>query len=494
MPGFDEDQVEEQGIHALNRGFVYTRDNTKYMFSPSAFAEARMPFIQDRATRFNNLVEKVQNDSDMADKVPHVAEWIERTKKTPRRFADSQKDFHRVDFVGLEHDLLHYDVQILKDDKGDIIYFTRDGLRIPKHFHRSSRNLTRKKPLKPLDGKSEVPLYGRFSEYGGVSLRVKSKEHGGNEQAMSYWDVHVSNPFLEEGNISKGFDIDSGVQSHRHNKRKARLFCELDLDIINKLNRERLDDTRDRQLILVSYHEAVALSKIFLEHKKRGNREIRFLDGNLEKIAVMPYVFVSGFHDDLVFDVLTAHYGLGLDYDETDKYLLGFEEEICTDLFRDLLSTNRVTREVVKSKRGMSDNNTRRIIKNVHYDFSKRGYRFEGFATVFKGTKYETIGITYVKDNEVRYVLYDNSSFIRPLVLDRHMSESGKLFGDIEVLRPMNLDLHPFSQENLRLLDYDYRSGKKDMPSTISRPVPSLLTNEDKTFYDAWYHGIEKFR
>ena len=178
-----------------------------------------------------------------------------------------------------------------------------------------------------------------------------------------------------------------------------------------------------------------------------------------------------------------------LDYEKIDSYLLD-HEETTTEEFKQLLTLGHVTREVVKSRRGMNNPLVRRIIQDSHFDLVNKGYKYRGFATAFRSTSYETIGITHIKGNEVTYILFDHKNFRLPIVLSRYLGDTELLFGAEENLAPFNTGVHPLLQENKRLLDDDYRTGKTRRPSTISRPLN--LTENDKEIYNKWFAELQR--
>lgn len=493
----EEDQVQGQGIHPLNHGYMWRQGSREVLFSPSAFAEAHFALMnrEQRRTQFDELTKKVDKNSGEAEKHPHIAKWIETTRKNGRKYADTRENLTRTDFAGLEHDIQHSEVKLLKDTEGIVMYKEVEGLRVPFHRHISTKNLTSANPLmtqKVID--ENVVQLGKFSHQGGIILRVKSKEHGNLPEAMRYWDVEVSNPFLGRSKspyIMQEFDVDSGVQFHRHHKRKGWLWCNVDEKVLRDLEKMGLDSTRSRQTVLIPYHGAVALTKIALEHAKQGVREIKFLENDLEAEVLMPFRFTDNLSNDLVFNAIVARYGLGLDYAETDAYLLDHEKEVTSTQFMNLLRTGNITREVVKNLRGMNDIQVRKIIQKAHIDLAKKGYKYQGFATVFKSTPFETIGVTHVRGDEVVYILFDNTNFKLPLLVYSYLSDAPLLFGSEEKLPVLDISQHPaINQLEKRLLANDYRTGKARRPTTVSTPPIGLLTKKEIELYGTWQREL----
>lgn len=480
----DEDKVEEQGIRPLFRGYIVRLRGKNFVFPPSYFAEAAFSLTPRGVKRrlFNEFVESVKKHSWMTDTFSFTARWIEKISARPRQYTRTGEDFTRIDYDGLELDMLHFKS---KRTTG-LEEVVEESQRSYEPLY--SMNLSRAKPLRPIKKAGDTNIFASFSPNGRAVFRVKSKEPGDLRNAMGYWDVELSNPFAYGSNVDSDFDVDSGVQFSRHNKASGWLWSNLDVTIngekgrfIDQLKSRNLQTSRERETVIVDYHMAVALTKLYQEIKrKKGNREIEFLPGDVNLETIMPYWLFDASGVSLKgLDAIVARYGLGLDYEEIDNNLL--DRAVVSEQFKGLQRNGNANLEVVKITRGMSLGATREILKRNYYDLVRRGYEFIGFATTFKNTLYETIGIVFT--NKARavdvYLLYDDKIKL-PLILEKDfLAGRREALWDSE-MPPLDYGKLFLAQLEQRFAETDYRTGKN---SVSKLRLPYSLTAEERGYY-----------
>ncbi len=485
----DEYDVAEQGISPLFRGYVVRLRGKNFVFPPSYFAEAAFSLTPRGIKRreFNQLVEDVKGYSWMAERLPFTARWIEKISAHPRQYTRTGDDFSRVDYEGLELDMLHFKSRKIVAGLEEVV---GEGQRSYEPLY--SMNLSRAKPLRPEKKAGDTNIFASFSPNGRAVFRVKSKEPGDLRNAMGYWDVEVSNPFAFGNNVDSDFDIDSGVQFSRHNTASGWLWSNLDVAIngekgrfIDQLRSRGLQTSREREIVIVDYHMTVALTKLHQEIKrKEGNREIEFLPGDVNLETIMPYgLFFPNDPSGVSLeglDAIVGRYGLGLDYEEIDNSLL--DRCVVSEQFKGLQRNGNASLEVVKTTRGMNLVATREILKRNYYDLVRRGYEFTGFATTFKNTPYETIGIVFTNKAKAVdvYLLYDDKIKL-PLILEKDfLAGQREALRESELLRPLDYDKLFLAQLEQRFTETDYRTGKN---SVSKLKLPYSLAAEERSGY-----------
>ena len=510
----EEDTVEKQGIHALHRGYMARpgERTIDFLFPPSCFAEAVFALTPRAEKRrlFNELIVRIEKNSNTADNYPGIVEWIEGVRKNGRKYWSGKPELANIpDYGVLEHDILHFDIGLVLDknvgervgrykivhvDELGRCYFDVDGRMIQAHRHLYSANLSRAVQIRALTGgKGEAGIFSEETPYGNFNLRVKSKRGGRQKDTLSFWLVSLSNPF--EADLEDRFMIDNQADFEVYTGSKGQLWCNYDTWILQKLEeleKQKGISAAQRETKIIGFHTAVALTELFLEKRKQPDkRKAGFLTTDEGKEVIMPYLFVD--NPILVFEPVVERYGLGKHYEEIDDMLLD-NKYITSNQFRRLKAVGNASLEVVKNIRGMVLPETRHIIQRQHLELTGLDFRFSGFAVDLdesRGEKgFRTIGVVYTgKGGKAVYVLYDDK-IVYPLLHFKDFSKRriSSLYGDEpgnNTVKPARLELfqHPMLQLGRRFEERDYRTGEG---CEGWFEIPSVLTEDEKRIYQNW--------
>src|SRR3989344_5502460 len=502
----------EQGITALFHGLIYRLGITQYLFPPSYFAEAIFALTPHEVKRdaFDSLTKRIKEKSSEAEKFPKIAEWIGSIEKRGRSYwgftnQETQDLERRTDFLGLTFDIQHTDVKpITRLNPGDIwrtlpvvnidsrgrAIIEKNDKRVPAHTHQYSKSLASAEFIKqPSDE----------TQRGAFNFLVKTRRLGNHPRTLSNWLTHLSMPFYDE---KKGLDYRFGSTSQAdlepYLENRGWLWVPEDVDILARLEKAGLPSTEESKTHLIGFHNAVALTKLFLEKRKSPERrKVIFLPSTEDQEIVMPYRFASQLVSDdkienpgKIFEAMIMLYGLKRTYSETDEWLLGKKEEVFSEQGTHSYNHGHSTLELILSKRGMNSKELRRILKEEHLTLAKKGYQFQGYSVDFDDIpelRCNSIVYSNPRTGNIVYLLYSKTIRL-PLVHELSFNQSDALFGeDRSISIPQSYQTNLLTNLGREFKGREYRTPKE---YTGKLRLPESLTEQQKKMYSDWLSGL----